>query len=154
MRQRNKRTWITILPCKSDDFARQGHVTWSCPISVVSWLNKRTWIVVLKSETVWRRADTWQNLAGDWMNHLSITILPCKSDDFARSHTSCPSCPGPNHRWIRHLNPDEMDSYLVSWCFDLFKSRKNQRHLTLQIWYLVHYLLYAILPGFIYYYLI
>ena len=37
-------------------------------------------------ETVWKRAGTFKKyLAGDWMNHLSITVLPCEAAGFARS---------------------------------------------------------------------
>ena len=34
----------------------------------------------LSMETVWKRTDTFKKyLAGDWMNHLSIAVLPCES---------------------------------------------------------------------------
>ena len=34
-------------------------------------------------EAVWERTGTFKIMAGDWMNHLSITILPCKAAGFA-----------------------------------------------------------------------
>ena len=53
----------------------------------------------LSLETVWERAGTFKKyLAGDWMNHLSITVLPCETAGFARSRENPHrTLIGPNH---------------------------------------------------------
>ena len=49
----------------------------------------------LAIETVWKRAGTCKKyLAGDWMNHLSISVLTCEVAVFVTL--------GPNHQWFRY----------------------------------------------------
>ena len=39
----------------------------------------------LSMETVWKRAGTFKKYLGvDWMNHLSISVLPCEAAGFMR----------------------------------------------------------------------
>ena len=65
-----------------------------------------------------------KNLAGDWMNHLAMTVLPCEAAGFERSDENPHRTPiDPNQRWFRHkhvkLKPDMMSSCVILWCFDL-----------------------------------
>ena len=65
-----------------------------------------------KSPLVWKRAGTFKKkkyLAGDLMNHLSITVSPCEAAGFARSrdNTRIFTLIGPTQ--VHDLKPDEMD---------------------------------------------
>ena len=55
-------------------------------------------------ETVWKRAGTFKKyLAGDWMNHLSITVLLCKAAGLTRSRENPHrTLIGPNDRGFGH----------------------------------------------------
>ena len=75
-------------------------------------------------ETVGKRAGTFkQYLAGDWMKHLSITVLPGEAAGFA-------TVTGLGHWLLRHqnrsLNPDMLDFCMILWSCDIASPAASQ----------------------------
>lgn len=89
----------------------------------------------LSSETVWgKRAGTFKNyLAGDWMNHLSVTVnhrLTLQCSWITRSHKNPNrTLIGLNHQWFGHKHRTwSLTRWILAWSRDVVILRIQLPH--------------------------